>query len=115
VGGKYPNVWHYRHMENPRSISVGSNMPNYPWLLANPLDLSAMPSKISVQRTLGVPYPNWTPEQITAQMQAQAKGIADNLKQDGVTVAPDREIIALISYLQKLGKFEAVAPRVAAQ
>jgi cytochrome c oxidase cbb3-type subunit I/II len=108
VGGKYPNVWHYRHMENPRAISVGSNMPNYPWLLTTPLDLTSLPAKISVQRTLGVPYPNWTPEQITARVQEQAKGIADNLKQDGVTVAPDREIIALIAYLQKLGKFDAV-------
>ena len=112
VGGKYPDVWHYRHMENPRSISVGSNMPNYPWLLADPLDLSSMPSKISVQRRLGVPYPNWTPEQITERVQTQAKGIADSLKQDGVTVAPDREIIALISYLQKLGKFETVGVKV---
>ncbi|MEN9661653.1 MAG: hypothetical protein RL324_602 [Verrucomicrobiota bacterium] len=108
VGGKYPDVWHYRHMENPRSISVGSNMPNYPWLLADPLDLSSMPSKVSVQRMLGVPYPNWTPEQITERVQTQAKGIADSLKKDGVTVAPDREIIAVISYLQKLGKFEKV-------
>jgi cytochrome c oxidase cbb3-type subunit I/II len=113
VGGKYPDVWHYRHMQNPRSISVGSNMPNYPWLLANPLDLSALPSKISVQRTLGVPYPNWTPEQLNERVATQAKGIADNLKKDGVTVGSDREIIALISYLQKLGKFEAVAAKVA--
>src|SRR5664279_78867 len=42
VGGKYPNVWHLRHMEDPRSISVGSNMPTYPWLLANTLDTSTL-------------------------------------------------------------------------
>jgi cytochrome c oxidase cbb3-type subunit I/II len=35
VGGKYPNIWHLRHLENPRSISAGSNMPNFPWLLTN--------------------------------------------------------------------------------
>jgi cytochrome c oxidase cbb3-type subunit I/II len=108
VGGKYPDVWHYRHMEDPRSISVGSNMPNYPWLLANPLDVTSLPAKLSVQRVLGVPYPNWTPEQITARVNEQASGIAASLKKDGVTVAADREIIALISYLQKLGKFETV-------
>ena len=58
VGGKYPNVWHLRHLENPRSISAGSNMPNFPWLLANALDVSTMPRKIAVQRQLGVPYPH---------------------------------------------------------
>ncbi|HYD82507.1 MAG TPA: cytochrome-c oxidase, cbb3-type subunit II, partial [Opitutus sp.] len=57
VGGKYPNVWHLRHMEDPRAISAGSNMPAYPWLLANDTDIGALPSKLSVQRTLGIPYP----------------------------------------------------------
>ncbi len=108
VGGKYPNVWHLRHMENPRSISVGSNMPNYPWLLANPLDEAALVPKIAVQRTLGVPYPNWTPEQIAARVDEQARGIALDLRTAGAYVAPDREIIALIAYLQKLGQFETV-------
>jgi cytochrome c oxidase cbb3-type subunit I/II len=110
VGGKYSNVWHLRHMENPRAVSDGSIMPNYPWLLANPLDTSTLASKISVQRTLGVPYPNWTPEQIGTRVDEQAKTIAQNLRADGAYVAPDKEIIALIAYLQKLGQFEKIAP-----
>ena len=110
VGGKYPNVWHLRHMEDPRSISVGSNMPTYPWLLANSLDTDALPSKISVQRTLGVPYPNWTPEQIATRVNEQAKTIAQDLRTAGAYVAPDKEIVALIAYLQKLGQFERMAP-----
>jgi cytochrome c oxidase cbb3-type subunit I/II len=118
VGSKYPNVWHLRHMEDPRSISVGSNMPAYPWLSANPIDTAALPSKLSVQRTLGVPYDNWTPEQINRQVATQAKGIADDLKAAGAYVAPDKEIIALIAYLQQLGKYEKVGgakPAAAAQ
>ncbi len=103
VGGKYPNVWHLRHMEDPRSISVGSNMPTFPWLLANTLDNSTLVKKISVQRMLGVPYPNWTPEQITTRVEAQAKTIAADLKTAGAYIAPDKEIIALIAYLQQLG------------
>ncbi|MCX6952270.1 MAG: cytochrome-c oxidase, cbb3-type subunit I [Verrucomicrobia bacterium] len=103
VGGKYPNVWHLRHMEDPRAISVGSNMPSFAWLLTNPLDTSTLARKISVQRTLGVPYPNWTPEQIAARVDAQAKAIAADLKTAGAYVAPDKEIIALIAYLQQLG------------
>jgi cytochrome c oxidase cbb3-type subunit I/II len=83
-------------------------MPDFPWLLANPLDEAALPAKIAVQRTLGVPYPNWTPEQIAARVDEQARGIALDLRAAGAYVAPDREVIALIAYLQKLGQFETV-------
>jgi len=113
VGGKYPDVWHYRHMEDPRSISVGSNMPNYPWLLANPLNTDTLPSKIDVQRLLGVPYPEWTPDEVASLVDAQAEGIAAGLRDSGVSVDADREIIALIAYLQKLGTYEEVTPNVA--
>jgi cytochrome c oxidase cbb3-type subunit I/II len=109
VGGKYPNVWHLRHMEDPRAISVGSNMPSYAWLLRNDTDVAALPAKLSVQRTLGVPYPNGTPEQIRSRVDAQAKGIAADLKTAGAYIAPEKEIIALIAYLQVLGRSEAVA------
>jgi cytochrome c oxidase cbb3-type subunit I/II len=116
VGGKYPDVWHLRHMEDPRNISAGSNMPAYPWLLARPLDTSTLPSKLAVQRTLGVPYPNWTPEQIASRVDAQAKEISQRLRADGAYVSPDKEIVALIAFLQHLGKSEQVqgpAPVVA--
>jgi cytochrome c oxidase cbb3-type subunit I/II len=96
-------------MENPRSISVGSNMPSYPWLLVNNTDVAALPSKLAVQRTLRVPYPNWTPGQIDARVAEQAKEIAQGLKADGAYVAPEKEIVALIAYLQHLGKSEQVA------
>ena len=114
VGSKYPNIWHYRHMENPRSVSAGSTMPNYPWLLTKATDTAALPGKISVQRILGVPYPAWSPAEVFASVDAQAKAIADDLRAAGTSAAPDREIIALIAYLQKLGKFETVAPAKAA-
>jgi cytochrome c oxidase cbb3-type subunit I/II len=109
VGAKYPNVWHLRHMEDPRSISVGSNMPSYPWLLENNLDRASLPTKLAVQRTLGVPFPNWTPEQIDARVTEQAKAISADLRAGGAYVAPEKEIVALIAYLQQLGKFENLA------
>ncbi len=108
VGGKYPNVWHLRHMEDPRSISVGSNMPTFGWLLTRDTDIAALPAKLSVQRTLGVPYPNWTPGQIETRVSEQAKVIAADLRKEGAYVAPEKEIVALIAYLQGLGKFERV-------
>jgi cytochrome c oxidase cbb3-type subunit I/II len=118
IGGKYPNVWHLRHMEDPRSISIGSNMPAYPWLLERNTDVAALPAKLAVQRTLGVPYPNWTPGQIGARVTEQARAMAEDLRAAGAYVAPEKEMIALIAYLQVLGKFEPVraagAPAVTA-
>jgi cytochrome c oxidase cbb3-type subunit I/II len=111
VGGKYPNVWHLRHMEDPRSVSVGSNMPSYPWLLANDTEVNALPAKLKVQRTLGVPYPDWTPGQIAERTNEQSQAIAADLRAAGGYVAPEKEIIALIAYLQVLGKSESTMPK----
>ena len=113
VGGKYPDVWHLRHMEDPRSISVGSNMPSYPWLSENDTDIAALPAKINVQRMLGVPYGPLTAQQILDDVTAQSKAISKNLKDSGAYVAPEKEIIALIAYLQKLGKSDPVTTQTA--
>jgi cytochrome c oxidase cbb3-type subunit I/II len=104
VGGKYPNLWHFQHMLDPRSTSVGSNMPAYPWLFENQADFSVLPRRIEVLRKLGVPYPEMTPETIVAAAEEQGKEIADDLAKSSIQVEPDREIIALIAYLQRLGK-----------
>jgi len=108
VGGKYPNLWHYRHMENPRSTSPGSNMPNYPWLFERDTVTATLPAKIRVQRQLGVPYPDWTPEEIQALVDEQEQQIVDDLRKNQINAEPDRQIIALIAYLQKLGASEIV-------
>ncbi len=115
VGGKYPNIWHLRHLQDPRSISAGSNMPNFQWLLTDKLDLSVLPKKISVMRTLGVPYPQMSDSLVIANAKAQAAQISDDLLAAGANVAPDKEVIALIAYLQELGKFEPVKQKVPEQ
>jgi cytochrome c oxidase cbb3-type subunit I/II len=116
VGGKYPNVWHLRHMEDPRALSQGSNMPAYPDMIKRDLSLDTLPTKISVQRTLGVPYPAWTADEIKRNVGEQAALISADLKAAGAFVAPEKEIIAMIAYLQVLGKFETVnRPGVPAQ
>jgi cytochrome c oxidase cbb3-type subunit I/II len=108
VGGKYPNVWHLRHMEDPRSISFGSNMPPYPMLKQRSVDVAGLTPKLNVQRTLGVPYPNWTPEQIATRVKDQAAAIVADLRAAGAEVGADKEIVALIAYLQQLGRADAV-------
>ncbi len=103
VGGKYPNQWHYLHMENPVSMSPGSLMPPYPWLLSNTLNTSSTASKINVMRSLGVPYAEGYENQAIDDLTKQAEMIALDLQKSGVPAEPDKEIIALIAYLQRLG------------
>lgn len=102
-GGKYPNLWHYLHMENPRSMSPGSIMPSYPWLLTNNLDIKTTPTKINAMRTLGVPYPEGFENEANDHLTKQAEAITLDLQKNGVPAEPDKEIIALIAYLQRLG------------
>ncbi|MBI3556274.1 MAG: cytochrome-c oxidase, cbb3-type subunit I [Deltaproteobacteria bacterium] len=56
IGGKYPDLWHYRHMADPREVTPKSIMPAYPWLFQDKTDFAVLSKKLSVMRTLGVPY-----------------------------------------------------------
>jgi cytochrome c oxidase cbb3-type subunit I/II len=103
VGGKYPNLWHYLHMEDPASMSPGSLMPAYPWLMTDDLDISSTESKINVMRSIGVPYPEGFEKMANDELTKQAEQIASDLQENGVAAEPNKEIIALIAYLQRLG------------
>ena len=104
VGGKYGDDWHYTHMLNTDALSPGSNMPNYPWLAKKKTNIDSLPGKIAALRTLGVPYENMENKEIIDAANAQAAQIATGLKASQIEVAPDRQIVALIAYLQQLGK-----------
>lgn len=78
VGGKYPDAWHYKHMDSPRSMVPRTNMPDYKWLRDYPLDGESIRRKMEV---LGFPY---TEAQISA-LQGQD------------------EMDAIVAYMQKLG------------
>ncbi|MFT4022599.1 MAG: cytochrome-c oxidase, cbb3-type subunit I [Flavihumibacter sp.] len=103
VGGKYPDSWHYNHMYDPRSMSPGSIMPPYPWLLDNALDTASTPAKIRAMQTLGVPYPKGFDQQANRDLMKQATGIQKRLKSDKIETPANAEIIALIAYLQRVG------------
>lgn len=103
VGKKYPDSWHYQHMLDPTSTSDGSIMPRYPWLYEDRIDLDATAGKIKAMRTLGVPYQNRYEEIANDDLMAQANQISAGLKAEGIEVAPEMEIIAMIAYLQRLG------------
>ena len=102
-GGKYSNAWHYNHMLQPSSMSPGSIMPAYPWLVTQTLDISTTPAKIRAMQTLGVPYRDGFASEANDKLKIQADEIAKDLKQNNINVKSDKEIIALIAYLQRMG------------
>ncbi|HQR45525.1 MAG TPA: cytochrome-c oxidase, cbb3-type subunit I [Thermoanaerobaculia bacterium] len=115
VGGKYPSLWHVRHMQNPRSTTPGSVMPRYTHILTSKLDTSPIGAKMRALRTTGVPYTDGEIETAPAAIEAQAKQIAAEIEaQQGPRGLADKEIVALTAYLQRLGtdiKWKRVAPQ----
>ena len=122
-GGKNPDAWHYKHMWNPRSTSDGSIMPRYPWLIENKLDRELTRDKMKSMVALGVPYEQEDFDSMQVSMNKQALAIETSIfkdandlkdlyakkeaeaKAEGKEFVPlrDREITALIAYLQRLG------------
>jgi cytochrome c oxidase cbb3-type subunit I/II len=104
VGGKYPDSWHFNHMLEPTSMSPGSIMPNYPWLFEKDINVALTPAKIRAMITLGVPYQQGYDQIANDDLMKQANDIVGRLKADGIkSVEPNKEIIALIAYLQRIG------------
>jgi len=104
VGGKYPSLWHVRHMGQPTSTTPGSVMPRYPHLLTDRFDTSLIGAKMRALRAVGVPYTDGEIETAAPVMQSQAKTIAAEVEsQRGPTGLEDKEITALTAYLQRLG------------
>jgi len=105
VGAKYPDSWHYNHMNEPTSMAPGSIMPPYPWLLTKDLNTDYTASKIKVLQSLGTPYPDGFADKAVDDLKAQAKKITESLAKDKITQEnlENKEIVALIAYLQRLG------------
>jgi cytochrome c oxidase cbb3-type subunit I/II len=104
IGGKYNDAWHFNHMLDPRITSPGSIMPRYPWLFTDKLDYSLVSEKLSTLSFIGVPYSDGYIENAAVNLEEQAQEIAAELNKDpNININSDREIIALISYLQRLG------------
>lgn len=122
VGGKYSDSWHFNHMYDPQSTSPGSIMPSYRWMISSKLNKSNTERKMRALTKVGVPY---TEEEIANAQQSMAEQgatIEQNLYSDpdfansyeadkqyaqenGLDFVEmrNREIVALIAYLQRLG------------
>ncbi|WP_396153928.1 cytochrome-c oxidase, cbb3-type subunit I [Flavobacterium sp.] len=123
VGGKYPHSWHFSHMWNPQATTTGSIMPAYKWMFDNKkMKHDDIQKKMSVMKTLGVPYTDAEIANAFVSIEKQATEIEKGLETDpnfsksyaaskekakitGETFVQmkDREIVALIAYLQRLG------------
>ena len=110
IGGKYNDNWHFNHMTDPRSTSPGSIMPKYPWLISNSLNVDDTEAKMRGMVSLGVPYTQFELDKALPLLKEQAMAIETNLRQDpefvknyGNANIQDKEIVALIAYLQRLG------------
>jgi cytochrome c oxidase cbb3-type subunit I/II len=100
---KKSNTWQFNHLEEPSAISTGSVMPSYAFLIEHDLDTATTPLKIKAMRTLGVPYAADFAPKANAALMFQANEIAASLKKDGIDVPANKEVIAIIAYLQRLG------------
>ena len=114
---KKSNFWHYQHMIRPKDVSKGSIMPAYVWLKDNDLTTDLIAKKINAMRTLGVPYAKGYENVALKDLQKQANEIATdiinnqpaqilktvNVKAE-IAKLEKKEIVALIAYLQRLGK-----------
>ncbi len=123
-GGLRSDSWHYNHMVDPRSTSDGSIMPSYSWMIDKNTDFKALPGKIAALTRLGVPYEPMNKHEIEQGARSQALKIATDLVASEVelpkdmddmedeaeiaTALAERQIVAMIAYLQKLGAYENV-------
>jgi cytochrome c oxidase cbb3-type subunit I/II len=105
IGGKYPDSWHYLHMRDPQSTSPGSIMPASPWMYTRDTDFDILPAKIRALQILNVPYAYAKEDPaIIHDAKVQAEQIAAALRAQGFSDADaNKQIIALIAYMQRMG------------
>lgn len=107
-GGKQSSHWHLLHFRRPWDLNPGSIMPAYPFLEATKIDFDSIPLRVKAMQTLGVPYSDLQRSESVENAKAQAAQIAAVIAEQGkepglAESLKDKEVIALIAYLQRLG------------
>jgi cytochrome c oxidase cbb3-type subunit I/II len=98
-----PSSWHLTHFEDPQKLIPQSIMPPYPWLLKRDLDTTTTAKKIRVMQRLGVPYAPGFDLLANENLAMQAANIAAELRLGGFDIEDNKEVIALIAYMHRLG------------
>lgn len=118
-GGKQSSFWHWTHFEDPYKTSPGSIMPSYKHLLKERLNFGLIPDRVWAANYLGAPYDRELTESVEM-AKAQAEQVAADIIAQGGTVSFEGELIkdstaiALIAYLQRMGK-DLFAPAPSAE
>jgi cytochrome c oxidase cbb3-type subunit I/II len=103
-GGKQSHLWHVLHFQEPSKVTPNSIMPRYPWLFENKTDFASLPTKVQAAKYLGAPYESAEISNATDAAKTQAKQIAEAIvQQGGPKNIEDKQVVALIAYLQRLG------------
>jgi len=114
--GKQSPDWHLRHFRSPRDTSQGKSiMPDFAWLLESPAEIDAIPQRMRGMRMLGVPYTDERIAGCIAEAKKEADEIVAKIKEyDSPGDLRDKKVIALIAYLEKLGRDISQPPPAAA-
>ncbi len=112
VGGKYNEYWHVRHLMDPSSVTEGTIMPRYTWLLGEKIDFESIPVRIKAMQALGVPYTQEDRATSVDHARHQAADIVSRIASQGqgLKIEPESKAVALIAYLQRLGTDLHAAP-----
>ncbi|MGE0403025.1 MAG: cytochrome-c oxidase, cbb3-type subunit I [Kofleriaceae bacterium] len=103
-GGRRDELWHLRHLEDPRATSPGSVMPPYGHMLRDTIDFDVIQNRIDAMAMLGVPYGKAALDDAAGLARTQANEVAAKLRAaGGPDGMADKEVIAMIAYLQRLG------------
>jgi cytochrome c oxidase cbb3-type subunit I/II len=97
-------LWHLRHFQQPQATSPGSLMPSYGFLLEDDIPYDVIQKRVDVMAMLGVPYEAGALSGAEAMSRTQADQVANKLLQLRGPDMHNKEVIALIAYVQRLGK-----------
>jgi len=78
-------------------------MPSYPWLLNGRIDPDDVRASVVALRKTGTPYSDADIAGVQESLARQGGEIVGRLAGAGIETTPDRQIVALIAYLQRLG------------
>lgn len=122
IGEKYSDLWHTRHLVNPRDVVPQSIMPAYGWLLNNDLKTTDLRGNLKAMRRVGVPYEdsmiNLANRDAIAQASPTSADVPGLIERYGQATSvrvfdgdPTRvtEMDAVVAYLQILGRLTEVA------
>jgi cytochrome c oxidase cbb3-type subunit I/II len=113
-GGKQSHLWHLMHLLDPRNTTPGSIMPSYPHLVEKDLNFKTIPARVKAAHYLGAPYDRELTDSVAMAKEQAAKIAGDIAKQGGQPGLDEKQVVAMIAYLQRLGTDIYRAPPAAA-